>query len=206
MLDVLIALAGVAALLFIGEKLRLHHKYHAEVTRKFIHISVAVFAATWPFWMSWSNIELLSLLMFIGVLVSRYSHFFKAIHDITRRTWGELFYAMSIGMVAVLSQDQWIFAASMLMMGLADGMAALVGTMFGGKHRYKILGHYKSWEGTVTFWVAAVFIILVCGVLNGPHEGWMVLLWLPIVATFFENFAVAGTDNLMVPLMVTLLL
>ena len=206
MLDILLALIGVGILIVIGEKLRSGHRYHPEVTRKFIHITVAVFAATWPFWMSWDNIELLSLLMFAGILVSRYFHIFKAIHDIKRRTWGELFYAMSIGMVAVLSQDQWIFTAAMLLMGLADGLAALVGTMFGGKHRYKVLGHYKSWEGTITFWVAAVAILLVCGVLNGPHEGVVMLLWLPIVATFFENFAVAGTDNLLVPLVVTLLL
>jgi phytol kinase len=206
MLEILIALVGVAALVFAGEKLRVGPKYHAEVTRKFVHITVAMFVATWSFWMSWSHIELMSLLMFVGVLVSRYFHFFKAIHDIKRHTWGELFYAMSIGMVAVLSQDKWIFAAAMLLMGLADGLAALVGTMFGGKHRYKILGHYKSREGTFTFWAVAVVIVLVCGVLNGPHEGWTLVLWLPVVATFFENFAVAGTDNLLVPLIVTLLL
>jgi len=206
MLAVFLALLGVAVLVFIGEKLRLNHRYHPEVTRKFIHMSVAVFVATWPFWISWSHIELMSLLMFIGVLVSRYFHFFKAIHDVKRHTWGELFYAMSIGMVAVLSQDKWIFTAAMLLMGLADGLAAVVGTMFGGKHRYKILGHYKSWEGTVTFWFVAVVILLVCGVLNGPHEGVTLLLWLPVIATFFENFAVAGTDNLLVPLIVTLLL
>lgn len=206
MLDVLVALFGVAILVVVGEKLRLNHRYHPEVTRKFIHITVAIFVSTWPFWMSWNNIELLSLLMFVGVLASRYFHIFKAIHDIKRRTWGELFYAMSIGMVAVLSQDAWIFTAAMLLMGLADGLAAVVGTMFGGKHRYKVLGHYKSWEGTATFWIAAVAIVLVCGVLNGPQESWTVLLWLPIVATFFENFAVAGTDNLLVPLVVTLLL
>ena len=206
MLEILLALVGVAALLFAGEKLRRNHRYHPEVTRKFVHITVAVFVATWPFWISWSHIELLSLLMFLGVLVSRYFHFFNAIHDIKRRTWGELFYAMSIGMVAVLSQDKWIFTAAMLLMGLADGLAAVIGTMFGGKHRYKVLGHYKSWEGTITFWVAAVIIVLVCGVLKGPHESWSIIIWLPIIATFFENFAVAGTDNLMVPLIVALLL
>lgn len=206
MLAVLLALIGVGVLVVIGEKLRLSHRYHPEVTRKFIHITVAVFVSTWPFWISWSNIELMSLLMFVGILLSRYFHFFKSIHDVKRHTWGELFYAMSIGMVAVLSQDKWIFTAAMLLMGVADGLAAVIGTMFGGKHRYKLLGHYKSWEGTITFWIAAVIIILICGVFNGPHEGWTIIVWLPIVATFFENFAVAGTDNLLVPLIVTLLL
>lgn len=206
MFQVLIALLGSAALVFAGERLRVHHHYHPEVTRKFIHVSVALFAATWPFWVEWNQIELLSLLLFIGVLVSRYTNFFKAIHEVKRHTWGELFYAMSIGMVALLSQDKWIFTAAMLLMGVADGLAAAVGTMFGGKHRYKVLGHYKSYEGTITFWVAAVIIVLICGVLNGPHESWPVLLWLPVVATALENVSVAGTNNLLVPFFVAVLM
>ena len=205
MIAVLVALLGIAGLVFLGEYLQRARHYHPEVTRKFIHISVATFAALWPFFMSWSHIELISLLLFFGVAISRYFHLFQAIHSIKRHTWGELFFAMSIGIVAVLSQDKWIFSAAMLHLGLADGLAALVGTLI-GQHRYKVLGHSKTYEGSITFFLLSFVIVWVCAVANGPQLGWTVLLWVPLVATFFENFAVAGTDNLLVPFVITILL
>jgi len=205
MISLLIALIGVFALILLGEYLRHVHLLHIEVTRKFIHISVGMFAATWPFFMSWNNIELMSLLMFAGILLSRYFHLFRAIHGVQRHTWGELFFAMSIGIAAVLSEDQWVFAAAMLVMGLADGLAALAGTLFKEGKRYRVFGHHKSRHGTLTFACTTFVILLICVVLNGPHESWTILLWLPIVAAALENVSVGGTDNLFVPLSIILL-
>jgi len=207
MFAVLLVLLSIGIVVCLGEYYQRVHRYHPEVTRKFIHITIASFAATWPFFLSWSHIELISLLMFVGIVLSRYFHFFRAIHNIKRPTWGELFFAMSIGFAAVLSPDKWIFSAAMLHMGLADGMAALVGTLWGQRHHYKMLfGHYKSYQGTLTFYVLSILILLFCVVLHGPHQSPFVLIWLPLLATALENLSVAGTDNLLVPLMVVLLL
>jgi phytol kinase len=206
MLAVLIALVVVAVLIYMGEVLQHRYNYHPEITRKFIHISVATFAAFWPFFMSWSNIELLSLLLFLGVIASKRLSFFRAIHDVRRLTWGEIFFPVSIGMAALLSGDKWIFTAAMLHLGLADGLAAVVGTLFGHKHRYKVLGHVKSRAGTITFFVCSFFIVFFCAVLNGPHDGVSILLWVPIIATFLENIGIAGSDNLIVPMFIVLML
>jgi phytol kinase len=206
MLALAAAIVGVFILVVIGEYLQRVKRYHPEVTRKFIHISVATFAATWPFFMSWRNITLMSLLMFIGIVVSRHLTYFKAIHTVKRHTWGELFYAMAIGLAAVLSQEPWVFAAAMLHLGLADGLAALVGTLFGRLHRYKVFGHWKSRAGTLTFYVVSVLITLFCVVLADPNDGWLALLWLPPLVTLAENVGVAGIDNLLVPMMIVMLL
>jgi phytol kinase len=206
MIALLIAIAGVAACLYGGEVLQHRYDYHPEITRKFVHISVATFAAFWPFFMSWSNIELLSLMLFVGVLASKRLSFFRSIHDVKRLTWGEIFYPVSIGMAALLSGNEWIFTAAMLHLGLADGLAAVVGTLFGRKHQYKVLGATKSRAGTITFWVCSFLIVLVCGVLNGPHNGFITLLWLPLLATAFENIGVAGSDNLLVPMLIVITL
>src|SRR5581483_11657597 len=96
LLQVAASLVGIWFLLEIGEVLR-RKRYHPEITRKFVHISVASFAATWPFYMSYTHIELMSLLLFFGVLTSRRYGYFHAVRDVHRRGWGELFFAMSIG-------------------------------------------------------------------------------------------------------------
>jgi phytol kinase len=206
MFPLLIGLAGVCLLVIMGEYLRRVHLFHAEVTRKFIHITTASFIAFWPFFMTWKQIELISLLMFAGILISRYLHLFRAIHGVKRRTWGELFFAMSIGIAAVLSQSDWVFAAAMLIMGVADGFAALVGTLLDKTHRYKVFGHVKSYEGTITFFVMSIIILFACSAIGHFPLSALGLLWLALLATLFENIAVAGTDNLFVPLIIVILL
>jgi phytol kinase len=206
MFPLLIGLAGVCLLVIMGEYLRRVHLFHAEVTRKFIHITTASFIAFWPFFMTWKQIELISLLMFAGILISRYLHLFRAIHGVKRRTWGELFFAMSIGIAAVLSQSDWVFAAAMLIMGVADGFAALVGTLLDKTHRYKVFGHVKSYEGTITFFIMSIIILFACSAIGHFPLSALGLLWLALLATLFENIAVAGTDNLFVPLIIVILL
>lgn len=203
LLLVAVSLLGVGVLLRLGEQLRRRH-YHPEIVRKFVHITVATFAATWPFFMSWTHIELMSLLLFLGVLGSRRYGYFRAVRDVKRQGWGELFFAMSIGFAALLAQDKWVFVAAMLSLGVADGLAAVVGTLFGEKHRYKVFGYTKSRAGTIAFWVAALLIIWLCAITRGPRDSWTTLVWLPLFVTFCENIGVAGLDNILVPILVAI--
>jgi len=202
MLSLFIALTGVALLVVTGEYLRRVHLLHAEVTRKFIHISVASFAASWPFFMDWNQVYLISMLMFVGIVLSRFMHLFGAIHGVKRRTWGELFFAMSIGICAVLGQSPWGFAAAMLVMGMADGFAALVGTLIDNTHRYKVFGHFKSREGTITFFLISMIILFACASLGDLSPTLWKIAGLATLATILENVSVGGTDNLFVPLAV----
>jgi phytol kinase len=200
---VALSLVGIWILLLIGEELR-RRRYHPEITRKFVHISVASFAATWPFYMSFTHIEMLSIILFFGVLISRRYHYFSAIRDVGRNGWGELFFAMSIGFVALLAHNEWIFTAAMLALGVADGLAAIVGTLFGEKHKYKVLGATKTRAGTITFYIAMVIILWTCAVVRGPQDSWTTLVWLPVIVTFAENIGVDGLDNLFIPILVVI--
>jgi phytol kinase len=206
MIPLFIALVGVSSLVVLGEYLRRVHLFQAEVTRKFIHITVASFAATWPFFMEWNQIYLMSVLMLVGIGLSRSLHLFRAIHGVNRRTLGELFFAISIGMAAILSQNEWAFAAAMLVMGLADGFAALVGTLIDDTHRYKIFGHHKTREGTITFFFISLIVLAVCVSFGHLPVGIGELLMIALATTVLENISVGGTDNLFVPLIVVILL
>ena len=96
--------------------------------------------------------------------------------------------------------------AAILQMSLADGLAAIFGIRYGGRHRYSVYGYGKSIIGTVTFFVISL------GILLGVHH-WGTLdislaamVSISLLATLLENFAVHGFDNLLVPVLVALLL
>lgn len=149
---------------------------------------------------------MLSLAFLAGVAVSKYLNVFQAIHSVQRPTWGEVFFALAVGIIALVTKDKWVYTAALLQMSLADGLAAVVGIRWGRGNTYHILGHAKSLVGTLTFF------ILSCAVLVGfSYWSDMPLSLAPIAvtslaATLLENIAVHGLDNLLVPLLMALLL
>ena len=180
---------------------------HGEFSRKFVHITVGSFVAFWPFFLSWPEIEILSGAFLIAVLVSKNLHIFQAIHSVQRPTWGEMFFALAVGIIALVTKDKWIYAAALLQMSLADGLAAVIGTQYGKPNKYQVLGHTKSVIGTLTFFVVSICILLVFS--NSNHE----LLHSPdyflvigVTATILENLVGRGLDNLLVPLLVAIML
>jgi len=195
----LIALVVIFILVMLGESLRNVVEGHPEVSRKFIHITVAGFAATWPLFVSRAEIVSLSILLFIGIIASRYLSFFESIHSIGRKTWGEIFFAISFGLVAILTNNPYIYAAAILLMGVADGLAGIIGSVYGRRQSYRVFNNTKSVIGTATFWVAALIITFFFAVRYGIHANWTLLLWFPFAAALLENISTAGADNLFIP-------
>jgi phytol kinase len=180
-------------------------KVHDEFSRKFIHITVGSFAAFWPFYLSWDEVRLLSVAFLVGVAVSKYFNIFKAIHSVQRPTLGELFFAVSAGTLSLITQDKWIFAAALLQMSLADGLAAVMGTAY-GKKRYLVFGHTKSYVGTLTFFICSSVILYGYTALAHVHLSVVSAVTLAALATMLENVGVQGSDNLLVPIAVALVL
>ncbi len=179
---------------------------HSELTRKFIHMTVGTFVAFWPFFLSWREIQLLSLAFFVVVLVSLKLNIFRSIHAVRRGGFGEILFAVVIGFLAVISTDEWVFMMAMLFLSLGDGLAAVVGTLKGDTHQYKVLGSTRSLAGTFTFLVVAVTLSAIY-VAFGPGEaGLALLVGLPLIATLTENIAIHGTDNLFMPIVVAITL
>ena len=92
---------------------------------------------------------------------------------------------------------------AILHLALADGLAAIVGQNFGDYWRYRVYGQVKTVVGTMTFWLVSL-IILGVGSLLAPssvdysHFGLIIIL-LPPILSFVENFSIKGTDNITVP-------
>lgn len=206
MYKLLLVVAIVFLLLVVVEYMWRVKKYRSEFTRKFVHITVGTFAAFWPWFLSWNQIELLAAAFFVVILVSRFLSIFGSIHLIGRKTVGELFFAVSIGLTAFITHDRLIFAVALLHMSLADGLAAIFGTKFSKKSAYEIFGQRKTVVGTITFWLTSLIILSVYFAVSHAGGAWPTLLWLPLATTLLENIGLRGSDNVLVPAAVALAL
>ena len=109
-----LTILAVFVILLLAEYLARRTKMHPELTRKFVHMVVGSFVAFWPFFLSWRQIQLLSLAFLIVILPSIKLTFFRSIHTTPKRAIGEISFAVVIGILAFLSSNEWIFMAAML--------------------------------------------------------------------------------------------
>jgi len=180
-----------------------------EASRKSVHIAIGTFVAFWPFLMSFRTIQLISVAFMVVIVISRRCHIFTAIHTARQKGWGEIFFALSIGLLPFISSSRLVFAAAVLHMSLADGMAGLIGTRHGARTRFRMFGQPKSVVGSLTF--AAISYAIVLGFfkasrLAGIDDINEVVLILPLLATLLETASVKGSDNILIPLMVAAVL
>jgi phytol kinase len=203
---VILTILLVFIVLVLNEIIWRKRRTHSEFSRKFVHVTVGCFVAFWPFFLSWHQIEFLSLAFLVVVSASKFIHIFNAIHSVQRPTWGEVCFALSVGLVAIATHNKWIYMASLLQMGLADGLAAIVGVQFGKSNNYSFFGHTKSILGTLTFFVCSVVILVIYTHFSGNHLSGLFIAGLALLSSLLENASVQGLDNLTVPLMTAILL
>jgi phytol kinase len=193
-------------LLLVGSELWWRrHSVHGEFSRKFVHITVGTLVAFWPFFLSWNQIRLLSLAFLIVISVSKHFSLFRVIHAVQRPTGGELYFALAVGVVTLVTQDKWIYLAAVAQMSLADGLAAVMGTRY-GKQSYLVFGHTKSVIGTLTFFTVSLAILIAYAQLVGVHLSPLFIAVTAALAALIENLGVRGLDNLLVPLFIAVLL
>ena len=200
------AIVIVFLILIFAEYLSRYKGVHSELTRKIVHVLVGVFVAFWPFFLSWRQIQLLSALFLVAVLVSIKLNIFNSIHAVSRNKMGEVLFAVIIGLLAFISTNQWVFAAAMLHLSLADGLEAVVGLAYGEGNSYRIMGRTKSLAGSLAFFFSSLAIMIWYVSFSGVQPSAVSVLWLPVAATIAENLSGEGTDNLVIPLLVALVL
>lgn len=142
----------------------------------------------------------------IVVAISRYFQIFRAIHSVTRPTWGEVYFAVAVGAVTFITHNKWVYVAALLQMSLADGLAAIIGVRYGPTNRYHVLGQAKSVVGTLTFIIVSMVILAVFSHNNTYAITGMAIFGLATLAGVLENLGVFGLDNLLVPIFMATLL
>ena len=205
MVQALIAAAGIAAILVLSELL--WNKYHIrdELARKFVHISSGLFIAFLPFWVDYTWIMVLAVGFVIANIINRYTNYFHAIHGVERKSWGDILFGVGVFAVAWFQPSPWIFAAAILQVSLADGLAAVGGVTYGKTHgRYYLFGQSKSVIGSIIFMITSALIVTLVlfadSYFADPLSLWPVIIMLPLLLVCIENLAVYGLDNVLLPL------
>lgn len=205
MINALLAALGIFVILAVSEYAWKRAHIYDELARKFVHITSGVFIAFLPFWVDYAWIMVLAIGFVVANVINRYTNYFHAIHAVKRKSWGDVLFGVGVFAVAWFQSDPWLFAVSMLMVSLADGLAAVAGVTYGRTHgRYYLFGQPKSIVGSTLFFVIAMFLIGSLFFLDSYYADPMNLLpyvvMLPLLLVCVENLAVYGTDNIFLPL------
>lgn len=197
MIQIAASVLVIAAILLSTELLWRNKTLKRESGRKIIHIAIGAWVACWPLFLPFVDIQLIGFGMFIVVAVSRQLKLFRSIHTVQRTTVGEIFFPLAIVFCAMLTQTPWIFAVAMIHLGVADGLASVVGGR-SKRTTFHILGQRKSISGCAAF--AGVSLAALSVAVITQHAPASALLIVPIATTFIEVISPFGLDDLTVPL------
>lgn len=214
MIGPLVGLAGVFVLLVLAELLWYQRIFTGEVARKFVHMLVGIYVAFWPLFMSMRAIAIMSLAFLAVLAISKRYKVFRAMHNVERKSWGDILFAFGIGITATVVHlagvSQWMFTIAILHLACADGLAAVLGSR--AKHNKKYLvfkQHTKSLVGSMVFWLVSLVLLLGYSYFTGQIDVQVVyvaVLTVPLILTIVENISVYGSDNVLIPLSVILLI
>jgi phytol kinase len=192
---VILAALCYTALFILIELIARKFKLNKELSRKLAHIIAGTSAAFLPLVMSFHQIMVLSLLFLPVMALSKNKNLFSSIHEVNRKTYGELYFPVAIFITAWWFPTKDLFMYGVLVMGISDGLASIVGQKL-GKKTYKLWQGKKSYVGSFAFFVATVVI----GLLVAPSSVSLApLLAIGLVLTLVEASLSGGIDNLILP-------
>lgn len=200
-----LAIAALYGLVFLVlEVIAVKVKPPIEVSRKVAHMIAGVGAALLPLFISYFEIALVAMLFVVGMYVSLKRGFFPSVHNVARRTRGEIYFPVGILLCALFFQGEnnLIYMYSILTVAISDALASLVGQRFGKKH-FSLLGSHKSRAGSLAFFVscAALGLGLILNLTpTAPVTAAVVSLFAAAVLTAVEAASSNGLDNLTVPM------
>ena len=183
-----------------------------EATRKAFHIMHCVGLAGLAFILPLSGVLVFESFFVFAILGARYLHnnydkkwkwvhYLGKTYRVDRESYGDILLPIAVIVTALVANTKWEFAATVLVIGLADAAAALVGKKWGAPTSYAVFGQKKSLVGSVAFFVVAFGVLLAYGMFAPAYPGDL----LPLVAiaaflTGVENVGVYGSDNLLLPI------
>ena len=197
--------------------------------RKVLHFSLGLILFFFPVCFLANFFPVLLALIFIVVNgVSFYFGFFRIFHDKNRQRLQQEEKAAGCGSVVLpvafiilalflWENHAWILRTSVLIVGIADSLAAVVGDSFGKIRIENLTKSRKTIEGSLTMFAVSFLLLLVCLFVfkSNFNEGLAAAAWfqlvvlallLALIVTAVEALLSHGFDNLFIPLAVSYVL
>ena len=189
----LIYSSGFLLILLLLEHITRKNNSNKELTRRIAHILSGLFGASMGLVLE-SSVFITFVLVFLVIISLSYGlKFFSSIHNVRRKTFGEIFLPLGI-LIAYLLADGTMthFLASVLILAISDPLAGIAGDISNKKLTY----------GSIVFFVSTLLILLA----TFKFEQFIFIVLIALLVTFVERVSYYGTDNLTIPLASSLLL
>ncbi|KGF92187.1 MULTISPECIES: diacylglycerol/polyprenol kinase family protein [Prochlorococcus] len=172
-----------------------------EIVRKIIHIGIGPLIPIALF----LKIDQNSALIFTGiisltVLINYVYKILPIIEDIERKSYGTLFYCLSLFILISLfwNKDPFSLITGFFIMTFGDGLAALIGKSFNSRS-WIFFKQKKSLFGTLTMFLTSLLVVFSLGYAQQSSFN-ISYFAIALLATVLEQFSVLGIDNFIVPI------
>ena len=202
---VLAALHAVVISAKVGSK---RWNWHPELPRKLIHIGTGLVCLAFP-WLFQNPLPVqvlcgltIAALIAVRTVPRLRDSVGTTLHDVPRRSVGDLAFPAAVGTVFTLAHDQPVhYVIPVLLLTIADAAGALAGLHY-GKTRYSTTEGFKSVEGSLSFVFLAflcVHLPLLLGTGTGRLECVLIALILALLTMMAEAISTHGNDNFTIP-------
>ncbi len=201
MLKFTVILLYLFAIFLISIIFKKYNEDSKEIVRKIIHIGIGPLIPIAQF----LKINQNSALFFTGIVslmvfINYTYKLFPTIEDVERKSYGTLFYCLSLFILIYLfwDKDAYALITGFFIMTFGDGLAGLIGKSVNSKS-WTFFKQKKSLFGTMTMFL--ISLIVVCSIGYAQQSSFYLNYFtIAFFATLLEQFSVLGIDNFIVPI------
>jgi len=172
-----------------------------EALRKIIHIGMGPLIPIAQYLQIDQNSALtFTAIISLVILLNYLYQFFPSIEDVDRKSFGTLFYCISLFILIFLfwEKDPYALIAGFFIMTFGDGLAGLIGKNLKSKS-WIFFKQKKSLFGTATMFLISLLVVCSLGYIQKYNFNINILM-IAFIATTLEQFSVIGIDNFLVPI------
>ena len=201
MIKFTVVLSYIISIFLVSIIFKKFNENSREIVRKIIHIGIGPLIPIAQL----LKIDQNAALFFTGiisllVLINYNYKIFPSIEDVERKSYGTLFYCISLFILIFLfwDKDPYSLITGFFIMTFGDGLAGLIGKTFNSKS-WIFFKQKKSLFGTVTMLLTSLIVVSTLGYAqqNSFHLNYFTIAF---IATLLEQFSVLGIDNFIVPI------
>ena len=201
MLKFIVICIYIFSIFFLSSIIEKDKTNNNELKRKIIHIGIGPLIPIAYF----LNVNQNSALFFTGIItllvfINYQYKLFPTIEDVERKSYGTLFYCLSLFILIFIfwDKDQYALITGFFIMTFGDGLAGLIGKSFNSKS-WIFFKQKKSLFGTLTMFLSS--LIVICSIGYAKQNNFNLNYFtIAFIATFLEQFSVIGIDNFIVPI------
>ena len=201
MLNFIFILIYIFIIFFISIIYKRFNPNNKEALRKIIHIGIGPLIPLAKF----LNVDQTSALCFTGIVslltfINYQSKLFPTIEDVDRKSYGTLFYCLSLFILIYLywNKDPTSLFAGFFIMTFGDGFAGLIGKNFQSKSWF-FFKQKKSLFGTMTMFITSLIVIFSLSYFQ-KYSLNINIIAIAFISTVIEQFSIFGLDNFFVPI------